>query len=387
MGEPSEGSPWSQATQDRWFYGFLAVSVGAVGLLFLPYLDALLFAATTVVVTWPVFSRVLERCGGRRFVASSITSLLILGLVLIPNTILALWFVRQALDLTQQAMRFVSSGEAETMLGEALAALEFLGVPQPEDPMQVVMDRLQELVFTVAQTVGTVVPGLVGSFVEVTIDGTVYVFAVVTLYVEGPRVARALMQLSPMNDAYEQRLFQVFREFSNNMVVGSLATAAIQGAVAGVGFWLVGIEQAVFFSMLSAVMSFLPVVGAAIVWGPLVLYVWMAEGTGWALLLTVWSVGLTSTVDNLVRPLFLRGRSDIHPLLIFLAVVGGITWMGFPGALMGPVLVAAFLALFTIYREDYLGLEPEPEPVREKGLVDSWLERLGLQSGSRPYGS
>lgn len=380
MSDAEDESPWSQATQDHWFYGALAGSVLAVGALFLPYLDALLFAATTVVVTWPVYSRVLDRCGGRKVVASAVTSALILGLVLVPLSVLALWFLQQAMALTTEGVRFVSSGEAQTLLDEGLTALEFLGIPV-DNPREVLIGSMQEAVFTIGQTIGTVAPALVGSFVDTAIDGAVYVFAVITLYIDGPRVARALMQLSPMNDRYEERLFYVFREFSNNLVIGSLATAAIQGAVAGIGFWLVGVEQVVFFSILTAVMSFFPVFGTAIVWGPLVLYVGAVEGTGWAAVLMVWSVGLTGTVDNLVRPFFLRGQSDIHPLLIFLAVLGGITWMGFPGALVGPVLVAAFLALFTIYREDYLGLPPVAQPPSTAGMVDRMLEQVGTALG------
>ena len=218
-------------------------------------------------------------------------------------------------------------------------------------------------------------PRLVGSLVSTTIDAAIYVFAVISLYIEGPRVARALMQLSPMDDRYERRLFDVFREFSNNLVIGSLATAAIQGGVAGIGFAIAGVEQVVFFSILTAVMSFFPVVGTAVVWAPLVLYVGAAEGIGWGVFLALWSIGLTGTIDNLLRPLFLRGTSDIHPLLIFLAVLGGISWLGFPGALVGPVVVAAFLALFTIYREDFLGLPREAS--EERSVVDEVVDRLG----------
>ena len=85
----------------------------------------------------------------------------------------------------------------------------------------------------------------------------------------------------------------------------------------------------------------------------------MTAGWAWAGFLIAWSVLFTGTVDNVVKPLFLRGSSDIHPLLIFLAVFGGMAWMQLPGILVGPVLVAFFLSLYTIYCEDYLGIPPE----------------------------
>ena len=68
---------------------------------------------------------------------------------------------------------------------------------------------------------------------------------------------------------------------------------------------------------------------------------------------------MTSSVDNFVKPMLLRGDTNVHPLLIFLAVFGGLVWFGLPGVFLGPVLVALFLALYTIYCEDFLGLPRE----------------------------
>ncbi|HHO52987.1 MAG TPA: AI-2E family transporter [Deltaproteobacteria bacterium] len=360
-------SPWSKETQDRWFYGYLAASLIAMVMLALPFADVLLFAATTVVVTWPVFETVEARCGGRRAVAAGITTVLLLVLVLVPLSLLTLWFVQQSLHVVQQAVEYVTGGQLEAYVSQLVGSLEQLGsdedwwTPWLEDLdlVGMVTHPLRDGLVALAQSLTTAVPWLVGSVVVTAVDVVIYLFAVVTLYMEGPRVARAAMHLSPMDDRYEKRLFLVFREFSNNLVIGSLATAAVQGLVASIGFTVAGVDQLLFVSILTAAMSFFPIFGTAMVWGPVSLYVGATKGLGWGVFLAVWNAGLTGGIDNLVRPLFLRGSSDIHPLLIFLAVLGGLSWMGFPGALVGPVIVAAFLALFTIYREDFLGIGPD----------------------------
>ena len=176
---------------------------------------------------------------------------------------------------------------------------------------------------------------------------------------EGPKLLNVFANLSPMDDSYETRLFDVFREFATNMVVGSLATAILQGIVASIGYAIAGVDGVIFFGLLTALFSFVPVVGTVLVWLPLSLSVGVTAGWAWAGFLIAWSVLFTGTVDNVVKPLFLRGSSDIHPLLIFLAVFGGMAWMQLPGILVGPVLVAFFLSLYTIYCEDYLGIPPE----------------------------
>ena len=172
----------------------------------------------------------------------------------------------------------------------------------------------------------------------------------------------ALKRLSPLADEYEDRLFAVFGEFSINMVVGSLATAGIQGVVAALGYWIVGVERVIFLGVATAVLSFIPLVGTLAVWVPVSLYVGVNMGWSWAVFVVVWSIVFTGTVDNLARPLFMRGSTDIHPLLVFLSVFGGMYWMGIPGVLVGPVIVAFFLALYTIYLNDFLGIEAQEEP-------------------------
>jgi predicted PurR-regulated permease PerM len=125
----------------------------------------------------------------------------------------------------------------------------------------------------------------------------------------------------------------------------------VQALVATTGYAIAGAPNLVLLGLLTAVFSFIPLIGTSIVWIPVTLWVAANHGLGWAAFLVAWSLGLTGTIDNVLRPLFLRGRSPIHPLLIFLSVLGGLYWLGLPGALVGPVTVAVFLALYRIWGE------------------------------------
>ena len=245
------------------------------------------------------------------------------------------------------------------------------------------VSQLQETAGTVLARVGGALtnslPSVFSVLVNFSIDVVIYVFTVVTLYMEGPAMIVALKRLSPLADEYEDRLFAVFGEFSINMVVGSLATAAIQGVVAALGYWIVGVDRVIFLGVATGVLSFVPLVGTLAVWVPVSLYVGVNMGWSWALFVVVWSIVFTGTVDNLARPLFMRGSTDIHPLLVFLSVFGGMYWMGIPGVLVGPVIVAFFLALYTIYLNDYLGVENEKEQAEEGVMV----KLKGLWEGIR----
>jgi len=230
----------------------------------------------------------------------------------------------------------------------------------------------QRGLLSVLQAAGTTLPGILNTVVTVSIHTVIFLFGVVALYMEGPRVLEAGKRLSPMDDTYEDRLFHVFGEFANNMVIGSLATAGIQGVIATIGYVIVGVEQAIFLGLLTSIMGFVPIVGTLVVWLPVSIYVGLNVGWGWGLFLALYSLVFTGTIDNLLRPLFMRGQTDIHPFLVFLAVFGGMSWMGISGVLVGPVLVAFFLALYTIFKQDFLGEPPEPAPP----VTSPWMDRL-----------
>jgi len=369
--------PWSRRIRDRWFFVFLGLSFAAVVLLFWPYLFVLVFAATTAVVTWPLHEVVLRRTGGRPALAAVLTLLLLLVLVLGPLGLVVYLAVLEGITLVRAGVDLVASGRAEAWLFEQLDRIRhrpwlntdwinrFVG--EEFDLVQTLIEPLRAAVLGVGSLLTAAVPGLLNRLVAGGIDGIIFVFTLLTLYMEGPRFLRFLAQLLPMDDRYEARLFDVFREFANNMVLGSLATGALQGIVAGVGYAIAGVDRVAFLGLLTGVLSFVPLVGTALVWVPVAIWVFATQGVGWGVFVVAWSVLLTGTVDNFAKPLFLRGSSDIHPLLIFLAVFGGLFWMGVPGVLVGPVIVASFLALYTIHVRDFL----DAVPITDEGAAQA----------------
>jgi len=468
MSEPDE--PWSKNTRDRWFYLTLAASFVSVLVLFWPYLYVLLFAAVTVVVCWPVYCWILERCGGRELLASILTTTLLGLLVFGPLAFIGVLFALEVQSVTAQAIEFVQSGQLETFLDDTLATLEpppwiaqFLpdmpeigeigglgageelsplpgteAIPSmvhdmvlacgegtsaalgstawapaaqewlsreslrlaaeatPGGGLQLWLSRLslieedlwtgaQDATLSALRFAGAEIPGVIQAAVDLSIDSVIYVFDVVTLFTRGPLLLTGIKRLSPLDDRYEERLFDVFGEFSRNLVVGSVATAGIQGLVAGMGYAFAGVGNVLFLAILTGIGSFVPVVGTVVVWIPVVGYLIFTGAYGSAVFLALWCLVLVGSIDNVLKPLFMRGNTDIHPLLVFLAVFGGLYWMGLSGLFVGPVLVAFFLALYTIYESEFLGIEQEvvvAEPGWAARQASALLQRIGLSKAS-----
>ncbi len=387
--EPPADDFWDKQTRDRWFFLFLGMTTLAVGFLFSSYLYVLLFAVVTATVTWPLFVRIEARVKGRRTLAAGLTMLVLFLVVFGPLTFVAWLFVREASVFFTDAARFAEEGRLDGTLQTLLAddaspfdrAHDFATqwvpaeyLPDPDRMVETVATWISTAVTTIAGAVGGALPRIVNEVVGLALDAAIFLFALFTLYLEGPRALRVVHHLSPMDDDYERKLFSVFKELANNMVIATLITAVVMGGVAGLGYAIVGLESVVFLAILSGVFSFIPLVGTAIVWIPAALYVTATYGWGWGLFVAVWNMVFTGSVDNIVKPLVLRGNTRIHPLLIFLAVFGGLGWFGVPGALVGPLIVAFFLAAYTIYAREYLG-EPLHVPDDESALP-KWVTRL-----------
>ena len=369
--------PWSQVTRDRWFFAALGLSTASVAWLLWPYASVLLFAATFAVVTWPLFERVLALAGGRRLTAAVITALMMALGVFVPLSLVIYLFAVEAIGLVQAATETVALGALEAQVTAALAPGGPLDVIRPFLPpdldlVATVVGPARSMALSLLQSVGQALPALLNAVVNGGINAVIFVATIISLYAEGPSLLRLLQRLSPLDDRYEARLFDVFREFAQNLVLGAVATAAIQGVIAAVGYEIAGAPRVLFFGTLTAVFSFFPLVGAMVIWVPLTAHVGAHHGWGWATFLALWSILFMGTADNVLKPLFMRGSSNLHPLLVFLAVFGGIAWMGLAGVFVGPVLMAFFAALFRIYETDYLGVPPPPA-VEERPWVPGWL--------------
>ena len=382
---------WRKETRDSWFFAALALASIGVVWVFWPYMYVLLVALVTVVVSWPLHRRVIRLCEGKKAMSAFLTTVLMAILVFGPLSYLVYLFAGEINSFIVMAQGAVEDGVVQQWVDTGLGTFRQLAaggedtwlpgfVTEAMSNEAWIVENLQKGATQILSASGnfltTSLPSLLSLAVNFSIDVVIYVFTVVTLYMEGPAILTAIKRLSPLDDSYEDRLFHVFGEFSLNMVVGSLATAAIQGVVASIGYAIVGVDRIIFLGVATAVLSFVPLVGTLAVWVPVALYVGFSMGWGWAIFVVIWSIVFTGTVDNLARPLFMRGSTDIHPLLVFLSVFGGMYWMGIPGVLVGPVIVAFFLALYTIYLEDFLGYVDEDSSTGEPGQFSKWFEQI-----------
>ncbi len=192
---------------------------------------------------------------------------------------------------------------------------------------------------------------------------------VISLYyflADGPAMIKAFMRLSPLDDRYEEQLLQEFVTVSRAVVVATLLSAAVQGLLAGVGYFFAGLGSVSLLTMLTMLFALIPFVGGTAVWLPCCVWLFVEGRTTAAIALAAYCIVFVSLSDNVIKPLVLQGQSNLHPLLALLSVFGGVKAMGPVGIVVGPMVVAFLQALLKMFQIELDALAG-PQGVKSRG--------------------
>ncbi len=333
----------------------------SISLLFLwmiqDFLIALLFAAILSSMAYPLHTRLTARFGGRKALASVATLSALVLLLIIPFTVFVLIVVTQAVDLGQRAQPFIQ--EQLEQAPELSASLKDTALYRSLEPhREAIVQKLSEVGGTVGQA-------LVGLLTQAVADALSFFFALfVMLYaafffmIDGRSILRKILYYLPLAADEEDRMVARFVSVTRATIKGTLVIGAIQGALGGVAFWVVGIEGAALWATAMAVLSVIPGIGAAIVWLPAVLYLFAVGELGAAIGLLLWCSIVVGTVDNLLRPWLVGKDTQMPDLLIFLTTIGGIVLFGAAGIVIGPLIGALFVTVWDLYGVAFRGILP-----------------------------
>jgi predicted PurR-regulated permease PerM len=182
------------------------------------------------------------------------------------------------------------------------------------------------------------------------------VIALFTMYYvlrEGEGIALRIERVSPLDPRHTRALIAEAREVGRTAFIGTIATALIQGALAGIGYAVLGVPQPVTWAIVTALASFLPVIGTLVVWVPLSGYLVLDGHPVRGLVLALWGIFIvTSLADYVIRPRIVGGRGHRHPLLTLIALLGGIEVFGLAGLIIAPIIMSVFVAALRIYERE-----------------------------------
>jgi predicted PurR-regulated permease PerM len=317
-----------------------------------PFLQPVFFAVVLVIVFGPLHTR-LHRLVRNTNGAALLSTLCVLLTVIIPAFLLS---VALSNELTAAYQSLGASGAQDGgLITHALQLAETarMWLGKYVDLSQVdlraeLSARLQQVSsFLLSQLAGFA--GDVTSFV---VAAVITFFTLFYLFRDGRAFWRRLAVLIPLSPAQLEKLATgVSRTIASSMY-GGLAVALAQGTLLGLAFWVLGLPSPVLWGAMTAIFSFMPLVGTAAVWLPAAVILILGGHPAKGLILLAWGAGVVGTVDNIIRPRVISEHMRFHPLYVFFALLGGVQAFGITGLFVGPAVLALATSLLSLIREE-----------------------------------
>lgn len=336
----------------------------ALVLILWPFVSPIAWAMCLAAVSMRPYRALAARLQRPRVAALAMV-LLVAFLVFLPLVGVGFMLVEevQALDLPQAAENIEKAvnepGEREKFVTWLDGAAQRLGKRDFADLAVDVQAHIQQDFPRLLS--GSVAKGVVTLVTAPVIFLFGFLVMLVTLYFvycEGPRIRRTVVDLSPLVRSETEEILETLRGVTNAAIMGGLVVAIIQGALGGFSFTVAGLHSPVLWGLVMAGASLLPFGGTALVWLPAGIYLLATGETGGGWFVLLWGAIIVGVADNILRPWILSktGASDIHPMMLFFAILSGIGLFGISGIVFGPLLLAFVVTVLRIYRTS-----PEPE--------------------------
>lgn len=328
-----------------------------------PFVIPLFWAAILVLTLYPAHERLTRLLKNRIGLSSIIMTLLTMWLIVIPLFLLVSSLALEMVDIYSSAK---SRGEIDKIAvtiskiteidslekilpNSILRGLENkfdLGEVNTKSILMKSSKSLSGYLVNLFKGFATNITSLLFSF-------GIMMFSLFFLFRDGRQMFEKLKYLIPMSDDQKDRTFKVFYNTIDGVVVGSLATAAVQGLLVLIIFLILNISYPVLAGSISFILSILPLVGATFVWLPVAIYLLATGVYIKGIVLLVFGIVVISMSDNIIRPMIIGGKVKLPTFFLLLSIMGGLDYFGFSGVILGPVLLAVFMSFIEIYKQEY----------------------------------
>ena len=317
-----------------------------------PFLLSIFLAALFAALFTPLYRKILTLVRGRESLAALCTLLCVMTFVFIPMFVLGGAVLGQASDILQIAWPKVAEQlQHPELFTEKLATLPFYEQLLPyRDSL---LGILSELTGNLSKAAVGFVQQTTASAFGMLLSSVIVLYTMFFFLMDGDRLLYYLLYYIPLNDTDEKKLLHRFTSVTRATIKGTAVIGVLQGTLAGLALWFVGIPNSLFWAVVMMFMSVVPGIGTAFVWVPAAIYLAVTGNVLQAVGLTVYCVVVVGTVDNLLRPKLVGSDTQLHELYIFFSTLGGLLLFGFMGFIIGPIIAALFVTIWEVYGEEF----------------------------------
>ncbi len=320
-----------------------------------PFFSILAWAAILTIIFYHLFKIVVRLFRNRRALAALAMTIAVTIAIVIPAGFLLNLVAKELLDIYQYSEQLIKEGRHITFF----QSLKQIGLVQrltelldryfdlsQIDFEQFLLDNLQKLNMYVASQAPKFIKGLSTIIIK-------FILMTVTLFFffkDGEEFLEKIKVLIPLSPKERDNILKKIVEMIQATIIqGGIVVALVQGGFGALGFLIVGLGAPLFWGAVMALLSFMHIVGPFMVWVPAVVYLLFQGAYAKAVILGIWGSTLVSLSDNFLRPLLISGKTQIHPLLVFFSILGGLYVFGLVGFIAGPLVITICLAIIDIY--------------------------------------
>ncbi|MEP9380369.1 AI-2E family transporter [Aquabacter sp. CN5-332] len=344
----------SSNVQQISFVVVVVVVTAAFFWLLLPFFGAVLWAVILAILFNPLQRWLLGMFNGRRNLAAGLSVLACICIVVIPGSMILASLAQEATGLYHRiSTREFDPGDIFSRIQEALPS--FLRDLLPTfnlDSMGDIGQRLASFLGQASQIIASRALSIGQGTAQFFISLGVMLYVLFFLFRDGRSLAAQIRKTSPLSPHHTESILGKFSEVLQATVKGNVIIAIIQGAIGGVAFWLLGIKGALLWGVLMAMLSLVPAVGAFLVWGPAAAYLLLSgEYLRGAILLGV-GMFVIGLIDNILRPPLVGKGTRLPDYVVLVSTLGGLSLFGVNGFVIGPLIAALFVAVWSLLAED-----------------------------------
>ncbi len=325
------------------FFTILGAAAYLLWMIFAPFIGAIALAAIVVTICYPMHERIMKYMPKQNQALGAFASLATVILVVItPLALLGSLILKEALSIYT-----IFNSTNHISLLDSLSHIEVL-------IQKVVPTFSFDISSVIQQTASFVVDHLVSLFAGTASTIFLFFIALIACYYffkDGKYFTTYLIKLSPLKDADDTLILKRLALAVRSVALGTVSVSLIQGILTALGLSIVGFDRAILLGCVAAIGALVPGVGTAIVIVPSVIYLFATGEQLSAIGLGLWGLLAVGLIDNLLGPYMMSKGNNLHPFLILISVLGGLSLFGPIGFILGPVILSFFLVLLELYHQ------------------------------------
>jgi predicted PurR-regulated permease PerM len=354
-----------RTVQHAWFLILLGVVSLAFLWLTLDFIEPVFWAAVLAIIFNPLQRQLEQAVKGRQTLAALLGTIAIVLMVFLPLVVVGVAVSREALNLYDR----IQDGSVD--LKGFLARIDPI-LRDAAGRIGIDFDSAQQRIYeaagSAAQLIATQAVVVGQNVLSVVAQTALMLYLLFFFLRDGDTLLAALNDAIPMGNGRQRTLFSRFASVTRATLKGTLLVGLVQGALGGVLFWILDLRSPVFWGVIMAMLSLLPLVGPALVWAPAAIILIATGSVTKGIILMIGGVVIVGTADNIMRPLLVGREARMPDYMVLLSTLGGLSVFGPAGFVAGPVLAALFLSVWDMFAKEQRGvvLAPGTPPPAEE---------------------